>query len=162
MFSQFENEKTESTKRYQKLEALVADLGHKPTAKTVGQVTVEPSKIAPKPEQEMSPTTTRVVAPQRAVGKMAPSLTTVPNVINGIFKDTNGLLLSNVIIVVKDNNDQPVRALKSNKIGQFAISTPLPNGTYTMELESPNHSFDIIQVEVKGEVLPPIEIKALS
>lgn len=169
--TQFEEEKAQSTKRYEKLEALVADLGHKPTAKPVGLATAEPKpsfraqaegKEAPKPELEMSPKAARVVAPQPAVGKMAPSLTSAPNVINGILKDAGGLLLSSVIIVVKDDTGQPVRALKSNKIGRFAISTPLPNGTYTMELESSNHNFDIIQVEMKGKVLPPIEIKALN
>ncbi|OGY24073.1 MAG: hypothetical protein A2172_00825 [Candidatus Woykebacteria bacterium RBG_13_40_15] len=102
----------------------------------------------------------KVVKPDLAVGKMAPSLTSAPNVINGIVRDKGGLLLSNVIIVVKDSTGDPVRALKTNKIGQFAISTPLPNGTYIMELESTTNNFNNIQVELKGEVLPPIEIKA--
>ncbi len=169
--AQFEDEKAQSTKRYEKLEALVADLGHKPTAKPVGLATAEPKpsfraqaegKETPKPGLEISPRTASIVAPQPAVGKMAPSLTSAPNVITGILKDASGLLLSSVIIVVKDDTGQPVRALKSNKIGRFAISTPLPNGTYTMELESSNHNFDIIQVDMKGKVLPPIEIKALN
>ncbi|MEX0622079.1 MAG: hypothetical protein WD187_03805 [Candidatus Woykebacteria bacterium] len=104
----------------------------------------------------------RVVRPTPAVGKMAPSLTSAPNVINGIVKASDGSLLSNVIIVVKDGSGQPVRALKTNKIGQFAISTPLPNSTYTMDIESPGHTFDVIEVGVTGHVLPPIEIKATS
>jgi hypothetical protein len=103
---------------------------------------------------------TKVIRPQIAVGKMAPALTSAPNVINGIVKNQEGLLLPSVIIVVKDSSGQPVRALKTNKIGQFAISTPLPNGTYTMELENEGYSFDIIEVKVEGKVMRPIEIRA--
>jgi len=102
----------------------------------------------------------RIVKPQKAFGRMAPALTTAPNVINGIVKDDKGHLLPNMIIVVKDEKGDPVRALKTNKIGQFAISTPLPNGVYNMEIESTEHNFDIVQIEVKGDVLPPIEIGA--
>ena len=120
---------------------------------------VEPSYQ--EPAQEETPAV-KIVPPQMAVGKMAPTLTNTPNVINGVVKDPNGHLLTNVIIVVKDSDNQPVRALKSNKIGQFAISTPLPNGTYTMELEAEGHTFDIIQVKVDGKLLPPIEIKATN
>jgi len=119
--------------------------------------TVRPVEAAKVTEKEA---TVRLVKPQMAVGKMAPSLTTAPNVINGIVRDHQGLILSSVIIVVKDPKGEPVRALKTNKIGQFAISTPLPNGTYIMELESPGYSFDNVEVDVKGEVLPPIEIRA--
>ncbi|OGY22466.1 MAG: hypothetical protein A2113_01670 [Candidatus Woykebacteria bacterium GWA1_44_8] len=101
-----------------------------------------------------------VVKPQIAIGKMAPTLTSAPNVVNGIVKDAAGYLLSSVIIVVKDKAGEPVRALKTNKIGQFAISTPLPNGIYMLELEAEGHNFDIVQIELEGEVLAPLEIRA--
>jgi len=152
-----EGTKQADAERIKKLEALIGQLRQPPqeTARLVEiatpQEVTERSKEAP---------TVKVVKPDLAVGKMAPSLTSAPNVINGIVRDKAGLLLSNIIIVVKDGKGDPVRALKTNKIGQFAISTPLPNGTYVMELESPNHNFNNIQVELEGEVLPPIEIKA--
>jgi hypothetical protein len=101
-----------------------------------------------------------VVKAQPAFGKMLPNTPTIPNVINGIVKDQRGLLLSTVVIIVKDKNGNPVRAFKTNKIGQFALSTPLPNGTYTLELEKEGYNFDIIEVEVNGEIMRPIEIKA--
>jgi len=101
-----------------------------------------------------------VVKPRLAVGKMAPSLVSSPNVINGIVKDRFGLLVDNVILVVKDSSGDPVRALKTNKIGQFAISTPLPNGVYTIDLEKEGYQFDIVEVEITGQVMPPIEIRS--
>lgn len=102
----------------------------------------------------------KIVHPAPAIGKMAPQLTTIPNVVSGIIKDVSGMLLTDVVLVVKDSAGNPVRALKSNKIGQFAISTPLPNGTYTMELEKAEAVFDVVQIKLEGKVMPPIEIRA--
>ncbi len=101
-----------------------------------------------------------VIKAQPAYGKMLPNTPTIANVINGIVKDNRGLLLDTTVIIVKDNNGDPVRAFKTNKIGQFALSTPVPNGVYTLELEKQGYDFDIIEVEVNGGILPPIEIKA--
>jgi hypothetical protein len=91
---------------------------------------------------------------------MAPPPANVPNVIVGLVRDQNGLLLTEVVIIVKDSEDEPVRALKTNKVGQFAISTPLPNGPYTVSLEKDGFSFDTIAVNLNGEIFIPIEIKA--
>ncbi len=88
------------------------------------------------------------------------ALTTFPNVINGIVKDKNGQYLEGVITVIHDKEGLPVRALKTNKLGQFAGSTPLPNGIYTLELEKENYTFDVLQVELTDKVLPPILITA--
>jgi hypothetical protein len=151
-----EKVRTSFQNQIQKLELLVKQVDRR---KKIPTEKAPPSPMEVRGEKKEA-ASARVVRPQIAVGKMAPSLTNAPNVINGIVKDAKGMLLSNVVLVVKSDTDEPVRALKTNKIGQFAISTPLPNGTYTMELESFGHSFDLIQIEVKGDVLPPIEIRA--
>ena len=140
------------------IDSLLRELGSK--TKAYGKAPVRPKESEETEEPPEEESKVKVVKPQLAVGKMAPALTSTPNVINGVIKDKNRLLLSDVIIVVKDSGGQPVRALKSNKIGQFAISTPLPNGTYTMELESAGHSFDVVEVGVEGKVMHPIEIRA--
>lgn len=153
-----EKERDEANARLQKLEGWVKELGIREREEREKPAeAVKPTEVKEKVEVAAAP---KIVRPQVAIGKMAPALTSAPNVINGVVKDQEGLLLSNVIIVVKDASGQPVRALKTNKIGQFAISTPLPNDTYTMELESEGHSFDVVEVAVEGKVLPPIEIKA--
>lgn len=152
-----EEERNDATAHLQKLEELLEDIRRGAAVTKEPETVVKPEVVEP---EKPPPPTAKIIKPGAAIGKMAPSLTSAPNVINGIIKDAAGMLLSNVIIVVKDEKGEPVRALKTNKIGQFAISTPLPNGTYTMELEAAGRSFDIIQVEVKGKVLPPIEIRA--
>ncbi len=88
------------------------------------------------------------------------ALTTFPNVINGIIKDTQNNYLEAVVAVIYDKEGLPVRALKTNKLGQFTGSTPLPTDTYTLELEKDNYSFDVLQIELTGQVLPPLLITA--
>lgn len=91
-----------------------------------------------------------------------PTISNLVNVVSGIVYDINNNIMQNAIIIVKDSDKSPVRALKSNRLGQFAISTPLPNGVYTIEVEDSKEEseFDIYQITLNGSVLPPIEIKA--
>lgn len=88
------------------------------------------------------------------------SLTTTPNIINGIITDTQGNYVEGAIIVAHDKQGLPVRALKSNKLGQFIAATPLPDGIYTVTTEKEHLFFDGIQIELKGEVLSPVHIEA--
>jgi len=88
------------------------------------------------------------------------ALTTFPNVINGIVKDPKDEYLEGVVAVIYDKEGLPVRALKTNKLGQFSGSTPLPNGTYTLELEKEGFSFDVLQIDLENQVLPPLIITA--
>lgn len=81
----------------------------------------------------------------------------LPNVINGYVKGKNGNLIKNAVIIVKDQSDDVVRALKTNELGQFAITTPLPNGLYHVEASSDGSTFDIITVDLSGTVLEPVE-----
>lgn len=93
-----------------------------------------------------------------------PTITNLANVINGIVYDKNGNILQNAIIIVKDVDKSPVRALKSNRLGQFAISTPLPNGVYTIEVEDSKEesTYDIFQITLSGSVVSPIEIRSTA
>lgn len=88
------------------------------------------------------------------------ALTTFPNVINGIVKDKVGNYLEGCIAVIYDREGLPVRALKTNKLGQFTGSTPLTNGTYKLALEKENFIFDALQIELTGEILSPLLIIA--
>lgn len=88
------------------------------------------------------------------------SLTSIPNIINGIITDSQGNYLESAIIVAHDAKGLPVRALKSNKLGQFITATPLPDGEYTLSAEKDALAFPTYQVELKGEVMQPIVIAA--
>jgi hypothetical protein len=93
-----------------------------------------------------------------------PRLTTFPNVVTGIIKDYDNNLLPGVLVTVKDKDGVPLRALKTNKLGQFAASTQLLNGTYVVEVEDPRERFvfDRAQITINGTVLPALQIIAKS
>lgn len=86
-------------------------------------------------------------------------LTSLPNVINGVITDTAGNYLEGVVVVIHNQDGLPVRASKTNKLGQFTGATPLPSGTYTITLEKENLEFDVLQIELKGEVLAQLPIQ---
>ena len=94
--------------------------------------------------------------------KIAPSikLTGFANVINGVITDSKGNYIEGAIVVAHDKQGLPVRALKSNKLGQFVAATPLANGEYTIEVEKDDLVFDRIALDLKNEVLPSIVVSA--
>ena len=89
-----------------------------------------------------------------------PHVSDTPNVIVGIVKDSRGNVLSGMLVEVKDKEGNPVRAFKTNQLGQFASATPLTPGIYSIELEDPKnqHTFDVIQILANNQILLPIEI----
>ena len=90
------------------------------------------------------------------------ALTNQPNIINGSVVDAQGQLVPGVVVVVKNAQGESKRALKTNKLGQFVVTTPLSNGTYSVEVDKKGLSFDIMKVELTGSVLQPILIKYKS
>lgn len=83
-----------------------------------------------------------------------------PNIIAGVVKDSRGNLLPNILVEIIDSQNNPVRAFKTNQLGQFLSATQLPNGTYRMSFEDPKaqQRFDIIEIQAKGDIMLPLEI----
>lgn len=88
----------------------------------------------------------------------------VPNIVMGIVKDSRGNVIPNILIEVKDQENNPVRAFKTNQLGQFASATPLMNGVYTVFFEDPGgkHTFDTIELTTDGTILLPLEIVSID
>jgi len=121
----------------------------KPISKLQGANAPQP--IKPKP----------VSSPVFAQDVVLPQSPDKPNLIAGITLDKQNKIVPNVILEVKNNKNQPVRALKSNKLGQFFIATPLDDGIYHLAADHPDHRFAIIKLEAKGETIPPLKIQAI-
>lgn len=85
-------------------------------------------------------------------------LTSTPNVISGLVTDTNGVPVDGAVLVVRDTTGIPIRALKTNKLGQFLSATPLGNGTYTIEVESETVKIQPSSINLTGEVLQPLAL----
>lgn len=103
-----------------------------------------------------------VVAPANIIQAGLPKSPTNPNTPSGIVKTQNGVILPGILVEIKNAEGLPVRALKTGKLGQFSVTTPLPDGAYTLNIEDPQKTyyFDIIEMTLKGEVLSPLEILA--
>ncbi|MGH7245520.1 MAG: PrgI family mobile element protein [Candidatus Levyibacteriota bacterium] len=110
--------------------------------------------------------TERVRKIPKTLGKSVglPIAPDVPNLICGIVKDPRGNVLPNILVEVKDAEGNPVRAFKTNALGQFASATPLLNGDYTISFEDPTvkNKFDFIDITADGTVLLPIEILSID
>ncbi len=145
-----------------KMEHEIISLRQKLTRPATGATAPLPPAggAAPKPPVP----TVKVISPESAIKAGLPRLTAFPNVVTGIIKDYEGNLLPGVLVTVRDKDDVPLRALKTNKLGQFAASTPLPGGTYFVEIEDPRsrYTFDRAQITLTGGVLPALEIVAKS
>lgn len=88
-----------------------------------------------------------------------PSIPTLPNVLVGMVAGPEEKIIEGAIMEIRDSQGNPVRAFKTNKLGQFRTVTPLPNDTYEIEVEKEGLQFDLIKIELKGEIVQPIEIK---
>lgn len=104
---------------------------------------------------------TQTVSPTFASGVVMPHSPEKPNLIAGITLDKAGKILPSVILEIRDKQGLPVRALKSNKLGQFFIATPLSDGIYQIQAEQADQKFAIIKLEAKSEIIPPLKIQAL-
>jgi hypothetical protein len=128
-----------------------------------------PTASSPKPKTtQQSPTPAEQTAAIKPIpiGNKTSTITppTSPNLIIGVAKDARGNTLSNILVEVKDKDNNPVRAFKTNGVGRFASATPLINGDYTIELEDPKgqNKFEKIMINVAGQIIPPVEATSID
>ncbi len=119
-------------------------------------------KTAPAPTQS-APATPPVTA-NAAKELGLPHLPDSPNLLIGIIKDSRGNVLAGILVEVKDKDGNPVRAFKTNQLGQFASATPLPNGSYTIEFEDPKaeQKFRAVSLTADGTILQPLIIVSID
>lgn len=89
-----------------------------------------------------------------------PSTPTTPNTAVGMVLDKDNKIIENAIIEIRDPNGTPVRATKTNKLGQFISTTPLKNGIYQLQVDKDGYEFNLVSLELKGQILPPLKIQA--
>ncbi len=123
----------------------------------------EPSKLAGLPKRTFTrPANVRVIINKEV--KPQPSLLQMnaPNTICGQIHDIAGAVIPNAIVIIKNTQGVSVRALRSNKVGQFLASTPLESGTYYLELEKEGYAFDPLEITLDGTILNPLNIQSKS
>lgn len=90
-----------------------------------------------------------------------PSNPDEPNRLVGMILSPQGDLLDNTTIEVKNEQGQNVAAIKSNSLGQFSLSSSLPNGSYFLEIRKNGYDFEKIGISLEGEIIPPLEIRGV-
>lgn len=93
-----------------------------------------------------------------APGVVIPAAPSFPNIVVGFIHDKDKKIIESAILEIRETNGNPVRALKSNRLGQFQTATPLPNGNYEIEVEKEGFLFDVIKIRLGGKIIPPVEI----
>lgn len=91
-----------------------------------------------------------------------PQKPTKPNLVVGMVFDQYGNIVENGIVEIQDAEGMPVRAVRTNKIGQFYINTPLKDGEYYMKVEKEGILFPTQKLILNNTILDPVEIHAMS
>ena len=135
-----------------------------PVPKSTDSVVPQPlpaSKPSLSPREVFKPEKKSTAVEAKVNSKLPiPLPPTQPNILTGMVADKRGNLTEGAILEIRNEQGMPIRALKTNQLGQFLIVTPLQNGVYEIETEKDGLSFAIIKIEAKGEIIPPIEIRA--
>lgn len=89
-----------------------------------------------------------------------PTKPTEPNKIVGMVLSPSNKILSDAIVEIKNQQGSIVRAVKTNQLGQFFITTALGNGKYIVDVEKDNYTFSSLQLELLGQPVDPLEIRS--
>ena len=91
-----------------------------------------------------------------------PSKPTQPNKLVGMILTPNNELIPEAIVEIKDEQNRVVRAVKSNALGQFFISTPLKNGSYNIVIGHSKYQFNPQEIVLDNELVDPVEVRSLN
>jgi len=90
-----------------------------------------------------------------------PGIQPQENTINLVITDQAGQFIPQTTCIIKDAEENPVRAAISNQLGQITNNVPLKKGTYKIQLSKHGYAFPVIMRVVSGKIYPPLEIKSL-
>jgi len=90
-----------------------------------------------------------------------PEQPTEPNKVVGMVLDNNSIPQVNAIVEIVTPQGIPARAVKTNLLGQFFITTPLSPGTYVLQAEKDGLQFQPLQLIINNQILQPIEVRSI-
>ncbi len=98
--------------------------------------------------------------PAQFVNQKLPATPTQPNIVSGLVVDSEGDTVEGAIVEIQDAEGNPVRAMRTNGLGQFQTATPLAKGNYLVITEKEPYQFDIMKINVNGQIIAPLKIVA--
>lgn len=85
---------------------------------------------------------------------------TEPNKVVGMVLSPNNEIITNAIIEIQTPDGAIARAVKTNALGQFFITTPLKPGDYNIIIEKKGFQFTPQHLKIDGSIVPPMEIRS--
>ena len=110
-------------------------------------------EVAKAVDAASSPTAPVEAKPKYDLKKMEAPYSLKQPFFSGVVKNNKQIPLPGVLIYVKDDEGTVVRLLKTNPHGVFASYSPLPAGSYNIEIKDPNggYFFDTMKVRIETE-----------
>jgi len=79
----------------------------------------------------------------------------------GMVVDPQNKIIDNAIVeILRQGDETPVRAMKTNTLGQFGVVTPLESGQYYLCVEKDGHQFDKMSLVLNKEIVQPLLVQA--
>lgn len=91
-----------------------------------------------------------------------PDKPTIPNKLVGMVLTANQDIIPNAIVEISTEDGHVVRAVKTNALGQFSITTPLRSGKYLVNVQKEGFAFEPVRIELKDQLVDPLEIRSES
>ena len=85
-----------------------------------------------------------------------------PNKLVGMVLSPANDLIVNAIIEILKPDGTVARAVKTNALGQFFVTTPLDAGDYTISVEKDGLQFEPMSIRLTNTQVQPIEIRSVS
>ena len=91
-----------------------------------------------------------------------PSPPTEPNKLVGMVLSQGNDIINDAIVEIQNAAGSVVRAVKTNFLGQFFVTTPLADGQYILQAEKEGYQFAPQQLILDGRVVQPLEVRSAT
>jgi len=89
-----------------------------------------------------------------------PNKPTEPNKLVGMVLTPENELIPGAIVEIRTKDGKIVRAVKTNALGQFFVTTALKKGDYVVEVEKEGYEFKPFAVQLKNKIIDPLEVRS--
>ncbi|PIY80318.1 MAG: hypothetical protein COY80_03560 [Candidatus Pacebacteria bacterium CG_4_10_14_0_8_um_filter_42_14] len=88
-----------------------------------------------------------------------PEKPTTPNKLVGMVLSKDNELIPDAIVEIRTPEGKIERAVKTNALGQFFVTTPMKDGSYVIQAEKDGQEFPSQTITLGGSLVDPIEIR---
>jgi hypothetical protein len=139
-----------SDKKVNTAEELTANEDTKKTAQVdqKQQSVIQPQPKSPPPPQPQPAQTKQDTAGLQVMKRLR------PNQIAGFVVDKEGQPIAKAQVLIKDAKGMLLRSAYTDFHGKFIVPSPLPSGSYLLEVQAKGYKFPEYQLALKDELVP--------